>query len=99
MYIVTCIFYFFICQYGCRKTGGVAHVPPGWDWWIGLVGNSRYYNYTLSVNGTAVFHSDDYLTNVIVKYQYLLCNKNHGQAFTVCIYAMSYLFNTMGVVN
>lgn len=46
------------------------HIPPGWDWWIGLVGNSKYYNYTLSVNGTAVHHRDsyqnDYLTDVIV---------------------------------
>jgi len=68
-----CVF-FYVCQYGYRKTGGVTHVPAGWDWWIGLVGNSRYYNYTLSVNGTAVFHSDDYLTNVIVKYHFSFCN-------------------------
>jgi N-acetylglucosamine-6-sulfatase len=71
------VYAFFIFQYGFKKTGGVSHVPPGWDWWIGLVGNSRYYNYTLSVNGTAVFHSDDYLTDVIVEYQLLLCNKYH----------------------
>ena len=57
-------------QYGEQSTGGVSHVPPGWDWWVGLVGNSRYYNYTLSVNGTARRHGDDYaedyLTDVIV---------------------------------
>ncbi|XP_021931865.1 N-acetylglucosamine-6-sulfatase-like isoform X3 [Zootermopsis nevadensis] len=58
----------YLNQYGYKKTGGVAHVPPGWDWWIGLVGNSRYYNYTLSVNGTSVFHSDDYFTNLIDKH-------------------------------
>lgn len=28
------------------------------------------------MNGTAVFHSDDYLTDVIVKYQVSLCNNN-----------------------
>jgi hypothetical protein len=65
----------FLSQYGYKKTGGAVHIPAGWDWWIGLVGNSRYYNYTLSVNGTAVFHSDDYLTDVIVKYQFSLCGK------------------------
>lgn len=47
------------------------HVPPGWDWWIGLEGNSRYYDYTLSVNGSREYHgfnpSTDYLTNVIKK--------------------------------
>ena len=57
-------------QYGEPSAGGVSHVPPGWDWWVGLVGNSRYYNYTLSVNGTAQKHGDsyeeDYLTDIIV---------------------------------
>ncbi len=22
--------------------GGISHVPPGWDFWAGLVGNSKY---------------------------------------------------------
>ena len=50
----------YLNQYGNSKAGGVAHVPPGWDWWVGLAGNSRYYNYTLSVNGKAKHHGDDY---------------------------------------
>lgn len=44
------------------------HVPPGWDWWAGLVGNSKYYNYSLSINGTEKKYGDkpkDYLTDVI----------------------------------
>ncbi|CAL4098117.1 unnamed protein product, partial [Meganyctiphanes norvegica] len=61
----------YLNQYGTRNAGGFEHVPPGWDWWVGLVGNSRYYNYTLSVNGTEEIHGDnpqkDYLTNVIRK--------------------------------
>ena len=59
----------YLNQYGRPDAGGVSHVPPGWDWWIGLVGNSRYYNYTLSINGKAKHHGDhfatDYLTDVI----------------------------------
>ncbi|CAL1548211.1 unnamed protein product [Lymnaea stagnalis] len=61
----------YLNQYGTLQAGGVAHVPPGWDEWNGLVGNSVYYNYTLSVNGKAVKHGDnyasDYLTDVIHK--------------------------------
>ncbi|XP_021931864.1 N-acetylglucosamine-6-sulfatase-like isoform X2 [Zootermopsis nevadensis] len=67
----------YLNQYGYKKTGGVAHVPPGWDWWIGLVGNSRYYNYTLSVNGTSVFHSDDYFTNLIKMYGLEFLHQRH----------------------
>ena len=31
----------YLNQYGKGKEGGVEHVPEGWDWWAGLVGNSR----------------------------------------------------------
>ena len=61
----------YLNQYGKGDAGGVEHVPPGWDWWNGLVGNSKYYNYSLSVNGTLEKHGDkyedDYLTDVIGK--------------------------------
>ena len=43
----------YLNTYGEGAGGGVRHVPPGWDWWLGQVGNARYYNYTLSVNGKA----------------------------------------------
>ena len=57
-------------QYGIPMSGtGVEFIPPGWDDWNGLVGNSKYYNYKLSVNGKAEVHGDDYekdyLTDVI----------------------------------
>ncbi|CAG2206011.1 GNS [Mytilus edulis] len=89
----------YLNQYGFTATGGVEHIPPGWDWWNGLheygrlyiiasssmntnsiestlrsliVGNSRYYNYHLSVNGTKEAHGSDpekdYLTDLIVRY-------------------------------
>ncbi|XP_012062445.1 PREDICTED: N-acetylglucosamine-6-sulfatase-like [Atta cephalotes] len=59
----------YLNQYGKKKTGGAAHVPLGWDWWAGLIGNSKYYNYSLSINGTERKYGDssnDYLTDVIV---------------------------------
>ncbi|XP_077256350.1 N-acetylglucosamine-6-sulfatase [Temnothorax americanus] len=58
----------YLNQYGNKKVGGAAHVPMGWDWWAGLIGNSRYYDYSLSINGTERKYGDspsDYLTDVI----------------------------------
>ena len=46
----------YLNDYGGAGEGGTAHVPPGWSDWLGLVGNSVYYNYTLSANGTAEAH-------------------------------------------
>ncbi|CAG0886211.1 unnamed protein product, partial [Cyprideis torosa] len=60
----------YLNQYGDRSVGGESHVPAGWDQWFGLLGNSRYYNYSLSANGVREQHGDqpeDYLTTVIGK--------------------------------
>ncbi|KAJ3651733.1 hypothetical protein Zmor_017752 [Zophobas morio] len=58
----------YLNQYGEKNTGGVKHAPEGYDWWLGLQGNSKYYNYTLSINGTGQFFENEYLTDQITKY-------------------------------
>ena len=49
-----------------------SYVPPGWSEWYGLVGNSRYWNYTLSDEGVEVRVGDvagagDYLTDDLAR--------------------------------
>lgn len=55
----------FLNNYGMPAAGGVAHIPPGWNDWQGLVGNSCYYDYTLSNNGVAEKHGTDYATDYL----------------------------------
>lgn len=53
---------------GCPtiKAPGCLRVPPGWDYWAGLRGNSRYYNETVIVSddggktARAIEHGDDF---------------------------------------
>ncbi|XP_072026477.1 LOW QUALITY PROTEIN: N-acetylglucosamine-6-sulfatase-like [Amphiura filiformis] len=72
----------YLNQYGDKAVGGVAHIPPGWDEWHGLVHNSVYYNYTLSVNGKAEVHGDDYakdyLTDIINNRSHEFLAKQNG---------------------
>ncbi|EDV99854.1 GH12546 [Drosophila grimshawi] len=42
-----------------------AEVPPGWDEFYGLHGNSRYYNYTMRENQQNVSYTDTYLTDLL----------------------------------
>ncbi|XP_073948236.1 N-acetylglucosamine-6-sulfatase-like [Choristoneura fumiferana] len=51
--------------YSSTHPGIGGAVPPGWTEWHGLVGNSVYYNYTLSNNGVPTYSADLYLTDII----------------------------------
>jgi len=59
----------YLNNYGQDAVGGTDHVPPGWDDWFGLVGNSKFYNYTVSDNGESVWYNnsyeEDYFTDVL----------------------------------
>ena len=51
----------YLNNYGSPKVGGCMHVPPGWDQWYGLVGNSKYYNYEVCTgNNVTETHGRDY---------------------------------------
>lgn len=63
----------YLNNYGAPKVGGVEHIPEGWDQWYGLVGNSKYYNYTVSNNGAAEAHGDKYADDYFTDY---LANKS-----------------------
>ncbi|XP_054574871.1 N-acetylglucosamine-6-sulfatase isoform X2 [Eptesicus fuscus] len=59
----------YLNEYGAPAAGGLEYVPPGWSYWYALEKNSKYYNYTLSINGKARKHGEnysvDYLTDVL----------------------------------
>jgi N-acetylglucosamine-6-sulfatase len=67
--------------YGENCCGGLQHVPPGWSTWSGLQGNSRYYNYSLSINGKEEKHADnyadDYLPDLITNRSIQLIQQVH----------------------
>ncbi|XP_065226063.1 extracellular sulfatase SULF-1 homolog [Planococcus citri] len=37
-----------------------SYTPPGWKEWGGLIMNSKYYNYSINLNGKRIRHGDDY---------------------------------------
>ena len=59
----------YLNRYGLDDAGGITHVPPGWTHWRALVGNSVYYNYTLSIDGQPEQHGfdfdSDYFTGMV----------------------------------
>lgn len=60
----------YLNRYGEGKT---KYIPNGWDQWLGLVGNSVYYNYDLVHKNKTVQHhgkeySKDYLPDVLINH-------------------------------
>ncbi len=58
----------YLNQYGSGPGGEkeqLKHVPRGWDEWHALSGNSRFYNYKLSVNGEIETHGADYFKDYL----------------------------------
>lgn len=52
-------------------------VPKGWDYWMGLEGNSIYYNYTLNHNGKQVNPATVIQTHSQVPDIMKICLLNH----------------------
>ncbi|EDQ85532.1 uncharacterized protein MONBRDRAFT_29207 [Monosiga brevicollis MX1] len=53
----------YLNTYGAPSVGGVAHIPDGWKEWHALVGNSKYYDYSVSDNGRQRNFGQDYATD------------------------------------
>ena len=37
-----------------------SYIPPGWQYWMGLIKNTKYYNYSLRHNDKREQHRDSY---------------------------------------
>lgn len=80
----------YLNQYHFNESNGDTTVPPGWDYWLGLEYNSRYYNYTLVEQYPGLdkpvlerhqdIYPDDYLPLVMRNYTAQLLGANTTNA-------------------
>lgn len=69
---------------GYERAQGNAYVPPGWDRWVAFADRTRYYEYTLNVDGRLERHGnepDDYSTDVLADQAVAFIRDTEGPIF------------------
>jgi N-acetylglucosamine-6-sulfatase len=54
----------YLNQYKYNETSPESSIPNGWDYWYGLEGNSRYYNYSIVEHSPEMISRDGLITTI-----------------------------------
>lgn len=69
---------------GYERPGGNPYVPPGWSRWVAFADRTRYYHYTLNVDGRFETHRQgpaDYSTDVLAEQAVRFIHEAEGPLF------------------
>lgn len=69
---------------GYEQPGGNRYIPPGWDHWVVFADRTRYYRYTLNINGELEGHgrtAEDYSTDVLADHAVRFIRETEGPLF------------------